>query len=161
MLMVSGAIILRGRWKGVDVYGAFLEGARNGAVSAFSLLPALCAMLMMLRLMQHSGLMDMLVGLLMPLLTPLNIPKEAVGMVLIRPFTGTGSLAMMEEVFRQCGVDSRAGRLAAVLMGSSETIFYTLTVYLGATSVRKLPWVVPVSLASYAASVAVASILVV
>lgn len=160
MLVICGVILLRGRWKGIDVYGVFLEGARDGATSAFSLLGALCAMLMMLRLAQLSGLMDMLTSVLSPLLSRLKLPREVTGMVLLRPLSGTGSLAMLEEVFRQCGVDSRAGRLASVLMGSSETIFYTLTVYLGATNVRRLPWVVMVSLLSYASGVVTAALVV-
>lgn len=72
-------------------------------------------------------------------------------MLVLRPLTGSGSLTALRTIFEQCGVDSRAGRAASVLMGSSETIFYTLTVYLGATDVRRLPWVAPVSLVSYLA----------
>lgn len=75
-------------------------------------------------------------------------------MLLLRPLTGSGSIAAMEEIFRTCGVDSRAGRIASVMMGSSETIFYTMTVYLGAAGVKKLPRVLPVSLLAYGLSAA-------
>lgn len=76
-------------------------------------------------------------------------------MLILRPMTGSGALAAMQEIFAQCGVDSRAGRIAAVLMGSSETIFYTMSVYLGAAGVRKLPGALGVSLLSYLLGAAV------
>ena len=75
-------------------------------------------------------------------------------MVLLRPLTGSGSLAALENMYEQCGPDSRASRIASVLMGSSETIFYTMTVYLGAAGVKKLPYAMGVSLAAYFLGVA-------
>ena len=75
-------------------------------------------------------------------------------MLLLRPLTGSGSLAALEALFETCGPDSRAGRIASVLMGSSETIFYTMAVYLGAAGVKKLPHALGVSLAAYLFSVA-------
>ena len=75
-------------------------------------------------------------------------------MVLLRPLTGSGSLAALENMYELCGPDSRASRIASVLMGSSETIFYTMTVYLGAVGVKKLPYAMAVSLAAYFLGVA-------
>lgn len=160
LLLLCGLMMLRSAWKGIDGYGAFLRGAKEGMNSAVSLLPALCAMLLMVNLLQASGLSACLTDLLSPLLSRLGISEKAAGMVLLRPLTGSGSLAMLEQVFRECGVDSREGMLASVVMGSSETIFYTMTVYLGATDLRRLPWVLPVSMISYAVSVCVAALVV-
>ena len=81
-------------------------------------------------------------------------------MLLLRPLSGSGSLAALEQIIDGCGVDSRAGRAASVLMGSSETIFYTMTVYLAATDVRRLPWVLPVSMVSYLAGAWVCGLVV-
>ena len=75
-------------------------------------------------------------------------------MVLLRPLTGAGSLAALENMYELCGPDSRASKIASVLMGSSETIFYTMTVYLGAAGVKKLPYAMGVSLAAYFLGVA-------
>lgn len=74
----------------------------------------------------------------------------------LRPLSGSASLTALEQIFVRCGVDSRAGRIASVLMGSSETIFYTLTVYLAAAKVKRLPGLIPASLISYLAGAVVA-----
>ena len=149
IVALAGVVVLRGMWKGCDVYGAFLAGAEKGMRSAVSLLPALCAMLLMLALVNASGLTALLTSVISPLTGAMGLPPEIAPMLLLRPLTGSGSLAALEAVFENCGVDSRAGRIASVLMGSSETIFYTMTVYLGAAGVKRLPRVLPVSLAAY------------
>ena len=131
-------ILLRGKCAGVEVYGAFLSGAKKGMDAAWQLLPALTGMLLMLSLMNASGLTAIL-----------NLPQEVAPMLILRPMTGSGSLAALQEIFAQYGADSRVGRIASVLMGSSETIFYTMSVYLGAAGVKKLPGALGVSLLSY------------
>ena len=154
VVAVAGIIVLRGWMTGCDVYGAFLQGAEKGMRSALSLLPALCAMLLMLAVMNASGLTELLTRLVSPLTKAIRLPGEAAPMLLLRPLTGSGSLAALEQIFNTCGADSRAGRIASVLMGSSETIFYTMTVYLGAAGVKRLPHVMFVSLAAYFLSAA-------
>ena len=154
MVAVVGFILLRGWMTGADLYGAFLSGAAKGARSAVQLLPALCAMLLMLAMVNGSGLTEMLARLLSPITDMLRLPEEVAPIVLLRPLTGSGSLAALESIFEQCGPDSRAGRIASVLMGSSETIFYTMTVYLGAAGVKRLPYALGVSLTAYFIGVA-------
>ena len=159
MLAAVGVILLRGM-AGGDAYGAFLKGAKRGMDTALQLLPALCAMMLMLSLMEASGLTGYLSLLMRPVTRLLNLPEETAPLLILRPLTGSGSLAAMKDVFARCGVDSRAGRAASVLMGSSETIFYTMTVYLAATDVRRLPWALPVSLVSYLAGAWVCGLVV-
>lgn len=149
VLLAVTLAVLRGAYKGVDVYGAVLRGGKQGMESAWGLLPGLCAMTMLLGLMEASGFNKLLTWALSPLLHLMNLPEEVAPLLVLRPLSGSGGITALEQVFAQCGVDSRAGRAASVLMGASETIFYTMTVYLGATDVRKLPWVMPVSLVSY------------
>lgn len=156
---VCALILLRGVWLRAPVYEAFLEGAEEGFRTAVSLLPALCAMLLMLGILRSSGLLALLTRLLSPLLGVLGLPVETGPVLLLRPLTGSGSLAALEQVFVTCGVDSRAGRVASVLVGSSETIFYTMTVYLAETRINKLPGALGVSLISYLVSAAVAGAL--
>ncbi|MBR3764811.1 MAG: spore maturation protein [Clostridia bacterium] len=160
LLAVVGVILLRGILLHVDVYGAFLAGAEHGARSAAKLLPPLCAMLLMLHLLTSSGLTELVTRLLLPVTQWMGLPQELTPMVLLRPLTGSGSLAAMQEIFSVCGVDSRAGRLASALMGSSETIVYTLTVYVGAAGIRKVPGALTASLAGYLAGAAVCLLLV-
>lgn len=154
IVALVGLIVLRGLITGCDVYGAFLRGAEKGMRSAIALLPALCAMLLMLALVSASGLAELFSRLLSPLTDVMHLPGEVAPMLLLRPLTGSGSLAALEAIYETCGVDSRAARIASVLMGSSETIFYTMTVYLGAAGVKKLPYVMTVSLTAYLLSAA-------
>ncbi|MBQ8201104.1 MAG: spore maturation protein [Clostridia bacterium] len=156
---MTGFIVLRGLMTGTDVYGTFLRGAKKGMQSALELLPALCAMLLMLALINSSGLSLLLSRAISPLTQLMNLPQEVSPLLLLRPLTGSGSIAALEQVFAQCGADSRAGRIASVLMGSSETIFYTMTVYLGAAGIRRLPGVMAVSLAAYLVGAAVCGLL--
>lgn len=128
--------------------------------SAMELLPVLCAMLLMLSVFSASGMSALLTRLAAPLTGLLRLPQEVTPLFLLRPLTGSGSIAALEQIFVQSGVDSRAGMIASILMGSSETIFYTMTVYLGAAGIHRLKWVVPVSLAAYAVSAAVCGWLV-
>ena len=127
--------------------------------SALSLLPALCAMLLMLAMVNGSGLASLLTRLTAPLTKLIRLPEEIAPMLLLRPLSGSGSIAVLEQIFDTCGVDSRAGRMASVLLGSSETIFYTMSVYLGAAGVKRLPNVLGVSLAAYLAGAAACGLL--
>lgn len=160
ILGAAGLIVLRGIIAGADAYGAFLRGAERGMRSALSLLPALCAMTLMISLLSASGLTGLLTGLMKPLTRLLGLPEETAPMLLLRPISGSGSMSVMRELFAAWGADSRAGRVAAVMMGSSETIVYTMTVYLGAAGVRRLPDVVWVSLVSYAVGAFVCGLIV-
>ena len=155
VLAAAGIIVLRGIVCGADAYGAFLRGAERGMKSAMFLLPALCAMTLMISLLTASGLTRLLAGLTAPLTRLLNLPPETAPMLLLRPLSGSGSLSVMRDIFASCGVDSRAGRAASVMMGSSETIVYTMTVYVGAAGVKRLPDAVWVSLVSYGVGLAV------
>lgn len=160
LIGLTGLIILRGLTARLNAYAAFLRGAERGMRSAANLLPSLCAMLLMIRLLQASGMTEMLTRLLLPVTDRIGLPQEVTPLLLLRPLTGSGSIAALEEIFRRCGVDSRAGRMASALMGSSETIFYTLTVYAGAAGVRKVPGVMTASLMGYAAATAVCLLLI-
>jgi spore maturation protein B len=111
-------------------------------------------MLLMLAMVNASGLTALLTRLISPVTGLMGLPQEVTPILLLRPLTGSGSLAALEGIYAACGVDSRAGRIASVLMGSSETIFYTMTVYLGAAGVKRLPHVLWVSLAAYLFSAA-------
>lgn len=158
VLLVIFVILIRGRR--IDRYDAFLSGAKAGLHTAVSLTPGLCAMMLLLALFQSSGLETLLTRLISPLLRAINLPPEAAPLLLMRPLSGAGSLTVLEDIFIRCGPDSRTGRLASVLMGSSETILYTMTVYLGAAGVKRVPDAMWVSLVAYGVSVLVAAAVV-
>lgn len=161
--MLTGVIlliVLRGTAAGCDPYAAFLRGAKRGMHSAVGILPALCAMMLLLAVFNASGASEGMTRLAAPLMRLFHLPEEVAPILLLRPLSGSGSIAALEQIFKQSGVDSRAGMIASVLMGSSETVFYTMTVYLGAAGIQRLKWVIPVSLVSYAASAVLCGLII-
>ena len=124
-------------WKKTDVFGSFLVGAKEGLQSTVSILPALCFLMTALGMVRASGALDALTLWLSPLWEKLGFPPEVAPLALLRPFSGSGALACYKELCESLPPDSFAERVAAVLMGGSETTFYTLAVYYGAVGVRK------------------------
>ena len=135
----------------VPVYDAFLEGAREGIDTARYILPSLVAMLCAIRAFSACGLMERLCGWLEPAAAWVNLPRETLPLMLFKPLSGSASLAMLREILNDCGPDSRAGLAASVMMGSSETVFYTCGVYLAAAGVKKSRHIVPCALAAWLA----------
>lgn len=135
----------------VPVYDAFLEGAKEGIETARYILPSLVAMLCAIRAFSACGLMERLCAWLEPAAVWVNIPRETLPLMLFKPLSGSASLAMLREILNDCGPDSRAGLAASVMMGSSETVFYTCGVYLAAAGVKKSRHIVPCALAAWLA----------
>ncbi len=123
--------------KRVDVFAAFCEGAAEGLKTCADILPALVLLIVCIGIFRASGAVEALTGLLAPLCEAVNFPAEAVPLVILRPFSGSGAMAVYNEIAAECGADSLAERAAAVLIGSSETTFYTLAVYFSAVKTKK------------------------
>lgn len=140
-----------GIWKRVPVYDVFLEGAKKGLRTALEVLPCLVAMLTFVALLVQSGALAAITRFCEPVLSRLGIPAGALPTLLIRPFSGSATLAMLEQTLAQYGVDSYEARTASAIMGSSETIFYTLPLYLAAAKVRKSRYAVPAALLAWLA----------
>lgn len=138
--------IAAGAFRRVPLYDAFLEGAGEGLQTARSILPPMLAMLCAVRAFSACGLMDAFCTLLSPLVSRVGIPRETLPLMLMRPLSGSGAMAMLKEIFALYGPDSMIGRVASVMMGSSETVFYTCGVYLGAAGVKKSRHTVPCAL---------------
>ena len=124
--------------KKVNVYDCFTDGIREAVNFTISLLPCLAAIFMMCALFESSGLSDLLTRLLSPVLGFLGIPEELTKLVLIKPFSGSGSLAYLNEIISEHGADSYVARCACVCFGSSETVFYISAVYFAGHKVKKL-----------------------
>lgn len=121
----------------VPVYECFVEGAKEGWQTAVRVLPYLVGMLVAIQVFQHSGALAQLIRLLSPLVNRLGFPPEALPLALVRPISGSGSLALLAQVFETYGADSFIGRLASTIMGSTETSLYVLTVYAGAVGIKR------------------------
>lgn len=147
-------------FKRLPVYDLFLSGAKQGLSVALSVLPNLAAMLCAISLMDASGLTDALLRLIAPLLSLLGLPPETASLVLLRPLSGSASLGLLEKLLSQFGPDSRIGLIASVVMGSSETIFYTLCVYMSQAKNRRTGYALFCSLAGMLAGVWLAGILI-
>lgn len=131
---------------GEDPYEALLQGASEGLLLLPRLLPCLIALLTASAMLRASGFFDLLSALLAPLLNMLGISADLLPLILLQPLSGSGSMALAAELMAAHGADSEIGRMAAVLIGSSETTFYTIAVYFGAAGIQKSRYAVPAAL---------------
>ncbi len=157
-LLIAG-IPLAALARGVKVYPAFLEGAKQGFETAVRVIPPLVAVIVALGMLKASGAMDAFARAISPVTEAAGIPASVVPMILVRPLSGGGALGVVGDVLRTEGPDSYAGRLVSVMAGSTETTFYVLAVYMGAVAVTRyrhaLPAALIADLAGFAASVLV------
>lgn len=140
------AVGVYGMRRRVDVYGALTKGAEEGLTVLLRVLPSLVGLLTAVYMFRASGAMDFLGRLLAPLLTALGIPPETAPLLLVRPISGSGALAVGSELMETYGADSYVGRVAAVMLGSSETTFYTVAIYYGSAGVTKTRYTIPAAL---------------
>ncbi len=129
-----------------DAYGLLLEGAEKGLHTLYATVPALIFLLTAVHMLRASGAVEILSQLLGPLFSLFGIPPETALLVLIRPVSGSAALAVGAELMAQYGADSPVGRTAAVMLGSTETTFYTISVYFGAAGVSRTRYAIPAAL---------------
>lgn len=129
-----------------NAYGILLEGGAEGLKLIATLVPALVMLLTAVTMLRSSGAMELLEGLLAPLFSLFGIPPETALLILIRPISGSAALAVGAELMARYGVDSQIGRTVAVMLGSTETTFYTISVYFGAAGIQKTRYTLPAAL---------------
>lgn len=144
LLMIAIAVFALAKRQ--DVYPALLAGGAEGLRLLASIAPALVMLLTAVRMLEASGALAMLTRFLTPMARLFGIPPETLPLALLRPFSGSAALAVGAELMRVHGVDSLIGRTAAVMLGSTETTFYTISVYFGAVGVKKTRYTVPAAL---------------
>ena len=155
-LTIAG-VAMYGLGRGVDVYDALVQGAGGGLEVMLRIFPALVGLMTAVAMLRASGAMDALAAALAPVLGLLGIPPETAALLLVRPVSGSGALAVGSQIMEQYGPDSAVGRTAAVMLGCSETTFYTVAVYFGAAGIRRTRYTIPAALtADLAAFVAAA-----
>lgn len=135
-------------YKKVPVYETFVEGAKDGFDTAVKIIPHLVGMMVAISVFRASGAMDWLIGWMRPWLVPLGVPGEVLPLAILRPITGSGSLAYTADLIGQFGPDSMIGRIASTIQGSTDTTLYVLTVYFGAVGIRKGRYALKVGLFS-------------
>lgn len=135
MPLIVFSIITYGLMKKVSIFDSFTKGAKDGLETTFRILPSLVALVTAVSMLRASGLIDFLCNLMMPFLDFFGFPKELVPLSLMRPISGSGALAVIDETLKTHGADTFIGRCASVMAGSTETTFYTLAVYLGSVGI--------------------------
>jgi len=139
-------IFVYGFLKGVNTYNSFIAGAKAAIKLIVDILPFICAILIAIQLISMSGALDYIVWALAPIFEFLGIPKELTAFIILKPFSGSGSVALFEEIVKTYGADSYITRVASVIAGSSETVFYISAVYFSKTNIKKLGYAIPVAL---------------
>ncbi len=129
-----------------SAYDLMLSGAADGLKLLLTILPALVLLLTAVTMLRQSGAMEASGRLFAPVFSFFGIPPETAMLVLIRPISGSAALAVGAELMAEYGVDSQIGRTVAVMLGSTETTFYTISVYFGAAGIKKTRYCIPAAL---------------
>ena len=144
--LIMAAVALYALGHRVDVYDALATGAGEGLGVLLRIVPPLRALLTAVYMLRASGALELAARALAPVLTFLGIPPETVGLMLVRPVSGSAALGVGAELITTYGPDSTVGRTAAVMLGSTETTFYTIAVYFGGAGIRKTRYAIPAAL---------------
>ncbi len=145
--IITAAVIICGLVKRVDVFGELLEGAKENLSVCVSLLPTLVAIVTAVGMFRASGAQEIMCDLLRGAADKTGFPVDCLPLALIRPISGSGALAVYEDILNSCSPDSFAGRVASVMLGATETTFYTIAVYFGAVGIKKTRHTLPAALA--------------
>lgn len=130
-------IPLYGLIKKINVFDAFVMGAKQGFETSISIIPYLVGMMVAIGMLRASGFFDLLSSALAPVLTAIGMPADLIPLALIRPFSGSAANGVMAELIHENGGDSLISRTAATMMGSTETTFYVIAVYFGAVGIKR------------------------
>ena len=133
-------------FKKTKPYNSFVEGAKESIPLIVDIFAYILAVFIFIEIFDKSGLCEILGNVLSPIFNILGIPTELTKLVVLKPFSGSGGLAILQNVFDTYGVDSYISRCAAVILASSDTVFYVSTVYFSKTSVKRLGFAIPVAL---------------
>ena len=140
-----------GLLKKLPVFDIFLEGAKDGLGVVCRMAPTLIGLLTAVAMFKASGAVDVLGSALSAPLGMVGVPQELIPLAVLRPVTGSGSVTILNSILDSCGPDSMVGRMASVVLASTETTFYTIAVYFGAAGIKKTGYTVPAALCADAA----------
>ena len=134
-------IIIFGIKEKISVFDIFLEGAKDGIEIVVKLFPTLIGLFVAIGLLRSSGIIDFIINILAPITNLLNIPKEIMPLALLRPVSGSASIAVGTDIMQTYGVDSKIGLIVSTIMGSTETTLYTIAVYTSIVNIKKIRFV--------------------
>ena len=131
-------IVVYGIVKKINVYDVFIEGSKESFSMILNLFPSLLAMILGVNILINSGLLGNILNILKPLAEILKVPLEVIPLAIMRPISGSSSLALLNNIFANIGPDSLAARLGSIIQGSTDTTFYVLTLYFGCIGIKKI-----------------------
>lgn len=146
-------ILIYGYIKNIDIYNSFIEGAKEGLKTSLKIMPYLIAILVSIGIFKSSQAMDMIIYIFNPVMKLIGFPEEVFPLLLLRPISGSGALAAVKSIIEDYGPDSYQGRVASIMVGSSETIFYTMAIYFGSVGIKDHRHTLKAALISYIASI--------
>lgn len=155
MPLIILIIIVYGLIEKNKVFDTFLDGAKEGIEIVFSIFPTLIGLFMAIGALRSSGVLDLIVSFLTPILNYIHFPSEIMPLALIRPISGSASIAVATDIMRNYGVDSKIGVIASTIMGSTETTLYTIAIYTSAVGIKKTRFVLAAALIADAVGILV------
>ena len=153
-------VVAYGLWKGRNVYQAFVEGAKGGFHTALGILPTLVGLLAAVGVLRASGFLDLISGLLKTLLKGTGFPAELLPLVIVRLFSNSAATGLALDLFKAHGPDSTQGLLASLLLSSTETVFYTMSIYFMSVKIKKTRYTLPGALLATLAGIVASVVLV-
>ncbi len=149
-------VIIASRFHGRDTYGAFLEGAGDGLAMIKNIFPALLCVMTASAMLRESGALELITGLIAPVANAVGMPADVIPIALIRPVSGGGSIGLLTDILNTYGADSFVGKAASVIMGSTETTLYCISVYYAKTRAKSTAKILVIALLCDAAAAVMA-----
>ena len=129
-------VVMYGKYKKIDIYDSFVKGAVDGLKSAWSIAPYIIGIFLAIAIFKTGKGIHILEFIFMPIAKLMSIPKELIGLIIIKPLSGSGALAMYAELAKRVGIDTIVEKMGSTIVGASETIFYTMAVYYGSLKIK-------------------------
>ena len=145
-LIIIVAVLTLGFVKNIELFSLFQKGAKSGLTTAVRLLPTLIGIIIAISMLSASGALDCLKNILKPLTDQIGFPSELLPLAILKPISGSGATGIVTNIFEQYGPDSEIGQIASVMMASTETTIYAITIYFSTKNYKRLRYVVPVAL---------------
>lgn len=152
-------ILIHGKKAKINVYDVFAQGTKESINTALSVFPYITTMIIGIAIFRTSGLLDYIINLLTPLLNVLKVPKEVLPLAMMRPLSGSGSLAILTDILINYHPDSLIGKISSTMMGSTETTFYVIALYFGTIGIKRYKYAVKAALLADLAGI-IASIII-
>lgn len=148
-------IIIYGVMEKSKVFDDFLVGAKEGLEIVLSIFPTLIGLFVAIGALRSSGIIDMIINIITPILNVIQFPSEIMPLAMLRPISGSSSIAVATDIMKSYGVDSTLGMIASVIMGSTETTLYTMAVYTSCVKIKKTRFVLAAALVADVVGIAV------